>query len=307
METDDANRAEDVVMIPVGQIRVLNPRARDPKKFKEVVDSIRDVGLKRPITVTPRHDAVGDGAVYDLVCGQGRLEAFIELGEAAIPAIVRTASREDRLVMSLVENLARRLPASFDHVVQIARLRDQGYTATDIGKKVGLHGAYVGGILRLWDTGEERLIRAVEQGRMPLSVAIDLTHATDAEEQQILSQAYLTGQLVGNPLKTAMRILQERRDHGKKMTPGSGRHRPVATAETLVRNIEEQAARQKVFVKKAQRCENLLRVAVAALKTVLANEHFVTLLRAEGLLSLPRLEGTEAPWSADPRFQQETA
>lgn len=98
-----------------------------------------------------------------------------------------------------------------------------------------------------------------------------------------------------------------RRDHGKKMVPGSGRHRPAATAETLVKNIEEQAARQRMFVKKARRCENLLRVAVAALKTVLANEHFVTLLRAEGLLSLPRLAGTEAPWSADPRFQQETA
>ncbi len=307
MAGEGAERVEDVVMIPIEQIRVLNPRAREPKKFKEVVDSIRDVGLKRPITVTPRYDAVGDGAVYDLVCGQGRLEAFIELGETAIPDIVRTASREDRLVMSLVENLARRLPASFEHVVQIARLRDQGYTATDIGKKVGLHGAYVGGVLRLWDTGEERLIRAVEQGRIPLSVAIDLTHATDAEEQQILSEAYQTGQLVGNPLKAAMRILQERREHGKKMAPGCGRHRPVATAETLVKNIEEQAARQRTFVKKAQRCENLLRVAVAALKTVLANEHFVTLLRAEGLLSLPRLAGTDAPWSADPRFQQETA
>ena len=209
--------------------------------------------------------------------------------------------------MSLVENLARRAPASFDHVVQIARLRDQGYTATDIGKKVGLHGSYVGGILRLWDSGEERLIRAVEQGRIPLSVAIDLTHANDAEEQVILSDLYLKGQLVGDPLKAAMRILQERRDHGKKMVPGSGKHRPAATAEDLVKNIEDQAARQRSFVKKAQRCENVLRVGVAALKAVLANEHFVTLLRAESLLSLPRLAGTEAPWSADPRFQQETA
>ena len=307
MATDDTDRTEDVVMIPINQIRVLNPRARDPKGFKEIVASIRDVGLKRPITLTLRNDGIGDGAVYDLVCGQGRLEAFIELGEAEIPALVKTASREDRLVMSLVENLARRAPASFDHVVQIARLRDQGYTATDIGKKVGRHGAYVGGILRLWDTGEERLIRAVEQGRIPLSVAIDLTHATDADEQRIRSEAYQTGQLVGNPLKTAMRILQERRDHGKKMTPGSARHRPAATAAALVKSIAEQAARQRGFVKKAQRCENLLRVAIAALKTVLANEHFVTLLRAEGLLSLPRLIGTEAPWSVDPRCQQETA
>ena len=45
---------------------------------------------------------------YDLVCGEGRLEAFRMLDETEIPAVVIDAAEADCLVMSLVENLARR-------------------------------------------------------------------------------------------------------------------------------------------------------------------------------------------------------
>ena len=40
----------------IDRIRILNPRERDKKKFLEIVDSIRKVGLKQPInrTVRPR-------------------------------------------------------------------------------------------------------------------------------------------------------------------------------------------------------------------------------------------------------------
>jgi len=307
MNEIDAIETGDVELVPVDQIRVMNPRARNPAKFKEIVHSIHDVGLKRPITVSRRPSANGEDAVYDLVCGQGRLEAFIELGEEAIPAIVRKATKEDRLVMSLVENLARRQPPTFDHEVQIVRLRDQGYSTSEIGKKVGLQPNYVGCILHLWDKGEERLIRGVERGRIPLSIAVELSHATDNDEQEILAELYETGRLVGKKLLAARRILQQRRDHGKKYVAGGSRHKPVATAETLVKDFEAEAARQKSFVRKARRCEGLLRIAVAALKQVLADENFVNLLRAEDLTTLPRLSGTDAPWAQDPRLQQETA
>jgi len=297
--------AREVVMIPVNQIRVMNPRARNRAKFTDIVQSIAQVGLKRPITVTQRPHADDENAVYDLVCGQGRLEAYIELGEIAIPAIVRAASKEDRLVMSLVENLARRQPPTFEHVVQIVRLRDQGYSTTDIGRKVGLQPNYVGCILHLWDKGEERLIRGVEKGRIPLSIAVELSHATENDEQRILAKLYETGQLVGRHLLTARRILQQRRDYGKKYVRVGGKRRSPTTAEALVRDFEAEAERQRLFVKKARRCENLLRIAVAAMKEVLGDENFVTLLRAEEMSTLPRLVGTEAPWSADPTPQQE--
>ncbi len=306
MEAVTMEAPGEVLLIPVNQIRVMNPRARTPGKFKEIVRSIDEVGLKRPITVTQRPDTIGGDPVYDLVCGQGRLEAYLELGETAIPAIVRPASKEDRLVMSLVENLARRQPPTFDHVVQIVRLRDAGYATTDIGRKIGLQASYVSCILRLWDKGEERLIRGVEKGSIPLSVAIAMSHATDIDEQRILAELYESGQLVKRPLLAVRRILQQRQDFGKKLVPGGAKQRSARTPATLVRDFEAEAALQRALVKKARRCESLLRITVAALKEVLADENFVTLLRAESLATVPRLSGTEAPWSLDPRLQQET-
>ncbi|HIK93568.1 MAG TPA: chromosome partitioning protein ParB, partial [Planctomycetes bacterium] len=96
-----------VHMIPVDQITVLNPRLRGNHKFKQIVDNIGKLGLKRPITVA-RNDDDSVETDYVLVCGQGRLEAFMALGETNIPAFVINGTKEDFLLMSLVENLARR-------------------------------------------------------------------------------------------------------------------------------------------------------------------------------------------------------
>jgi ParB family transcriptional regulator, chromosome partitioning protein len=73
--------------IPIGEIRVANPRSRNKIKFQLIVSSIQAVGLKKPITVS-RRERDADGTQYDLVCGQGRMEAYLALGESTIPAVV---------------------------------------------------------------------------------------------------------------------------------------------------------------------------------------------------------------------------
>lgn len=62
-----------VHLIPVARVIVVNPRIRSKKSFKELVENIAALGLKKPITVTLREES--DGPAYDLVCGQGRLNA----------------------------------------------------------------------------------------------------------------------------------------------------------------------------------------------------------------------------------------
>src|SRR3954470_15871597 len=100
----DREVAPKIEMIPVDRITVLNPRVRNKKIFTEIISNIAELGLKKPITVTRREDE--DGPRYDLVCGQGRLEAYQALGQQEIPALLVTADTEDCLMMSLVENLA---------------------------------------------------------------------------------------------------------------------------------------------------------------------------------------------------------
>ena len=60
------------------------------------------------------------------------------------------------------------------------------------------------------------------------------------------------------------------------------------TADSLVRAFRQEADRQRLLVKKAELTRNRLVFIVSALQMLLADEHFVTLLRAEGLDSLPR-------------------
>ena len=104
---------QKVQIIPIERIRILNPRTRSKKRFKQIINSIDTIGLKKPITVSYRREEP-DCNDYDLVCGQGRLEAFKILGQKEIPAIVINVSKEDRLIMSLVENLARKTPNSIE-------------------------------------------------------------------------------------------------------------------------------------------------------------------------------------------------
>ena len=98
---------ESVTLVPIDRIEVLNSRDRNMKVFEEIVENIRSIGLKKPITVTERDGADGAPA-YLLVCGEGRLNAFRLLGESHIPALVVNVTDEDAFIMSLAENIARR-------------------------------------------------------------------------------------------------------------------------------------------------------------------------------------------------------
>ncbi|MET1046269.1 MAG: ParB N-terminal domain-containing protein [Hyphomicrobium sp.] len=112
-----ATPAQRVEMIPVDRITVTNPRIRNEKVFNEIIENIAKIGLKRPITVARRVEAGGPN--YDLVCGQGRLEAYKALGQREVPALVVSADPEDCLVASLVENCARRQHRAIDLLCDI--------------------------------------------------------------------------------------------------------------------------------------------------------------------------------------------
>src|ERR1700674_2700514 len=195
--------------IPIAEIRVVNPRHRDKIKFQTIVSSIGAVGLKRPITVSRRSPDV-DGTQYDLVCGQGRMEAMAGLGEKCVPAIVIDASREEQLLMSLVENIARRPPSNRDLIREVRNLTQRKYSNEEISCKLGLDRSYINGVIRLLEHGQEALIAAAEAGRLPISVAVNIASGNDEEIQHALAEAYEKGDLRGGRLRAAKRIIAER-------------------------------------------------------------------------------------------------
>ena len=277
-----------VTMIPVTQVRLLNPRARSKTKFSDMVSNIAAVGLKKPITVAPREEEPG---TYDLVCGQGRLEALQMLEQSEVPAFVRTVPKHDRYIMSLVDILGRARVTSMDLVRELVRLRERGHTHAESAALVGISAGYVSMLLRLMDNGEERLLRAAERGEIPIAVAVEIATSDDAAIQTSLADAYTSKQLRGKSLLAARRLVEERRSRGKAMrvTGASGAPRPKSklTAQELVRTFKKETQRQKLLAKKARFLELSLDFVASAMKRLLADENFVNLLRAEKLESMP--------------------
>ena len=277
---------KQIERIPIGEIRVANPRSRNKLKFQLVVSSIRAVGLKKPITVS-RRDLDGDGTRYDLVCGQGRMEACLALGETTIPAVVVDATREEQFLMSLVENIARRPPSNRALLAELRSLRQRNYKTDEIAKKLGLDRTYIHGIVRLVEHGEELLIRAVEAGRMPISVAVEIASGNDHEVQRALSEAYEKGDLRGARLTAAKRIIAQRIEEQRQVGRDHQTRRKL-TSDRLVREYQQRTREQRNLVRKANVTKEHLLLLTSALRSLFADEHFITLLRAENLADIPQ-------------------
>ena len=290
MNSESKHRPSELRMIPLDQIEVLNSRERNRAVFEQIVGNIQSIGLKKPIVVTPRPGNSADH--YLLICGEGRFKAFKTLGHSEIPAMVMHVDDELAFIMSLTENIARRKFSPLELLAGIEQLRDQGYERKTISDKTGLSYEYVQGVLQLLQNGEQRLLMAVGSGRIPLSAAITIAGAGNDDKaiQSAMQEAYESGTLRGNQLILARRVIERRRTQGKSIggRMSSRKSTDEVTTHSLVRNYQREVERQRLLVRKAENAQRNLLFVVGALRQLLADENFTTLLRAEGLDTLPQ-------------------
>lgn len=271
-----------IELIPIARIRVVNPRSRNQKTFQGIVNNIGAVGLKKPILVF--HRAMEpDGTDYDLVFGQGRLKAVTALGGTEIPAIVTNASENNRYLMSLVENVARKQPPQTDLLVEVRDLGKRGYTKKEIAAKLGLGRTYIEGILSLLRSGEVGLVTQVESGTIPLSIAVMIVRAGGDEAQRAMTEAYEKGELRGGKLRVVQRLVAARFAEHREQNEAA----LSLSREELARTYEQHTARQRDLVRRAQFVEERLAILTAAMKQLLGDAAFVGLLSREGLDSMP--------------------
>jgi signal transduction histidine kinase len=102
--------------------------------------------------------------------------------------------------------------------------------------------------------------------------------------------------LVNDVLELMNHVVDEGRNAVRGMRLSSGesddldvrrRNNGLHSAESLIRVHRQEADRQKLLVKKSQLTEHRLLFIVSALRNPFRDENFTTLLRAEGLESLP--------------------
>lgn len=123
-----------------------------------------------------------------------------------------------------------------------------------------------------------------------MNAALTIVGAGDDDKavRTALQDAYESGKLRGKQLIHARRVIERRLTLGRSVARGTPRKIQDVTSSSLVRTYQKEVERQKLMVRKAEFAQQRLLFVVGALRQLLAEEHFTTLLRAEGLESLPK-------------------
>lgn len=127
------------------QFNPLQPRGViTPDSLSELVDSIREQGILEPLVVadTP--------AGYQLIAGERRLRAAKILGFAKVPVVIKIATPQSILEMSIVENVQREDLNPIERALAYKRLIDEfGLGTTEVARKVGKSAPTVSNTIRL--------------------------------------------------------------------------------------------------------------------------------------------------------------
>jgi ParB family chromosome partitioning protein len=270
----------EIKTIPISAIRVLNSRTRHKERFRELVASVDHLGLKRPITVNTQNGA----EEYQLVCGEGRIEAFRALGRTEIPAILIEAPTEDCFLMGLVENLARRHPSAMEVFSEVSRLAKRRYKINEIAAKVDLSPSYVRAVCHLVKHGDRHLLEALDHNLLPPTIALEIAKAENGGAQKLLLEAYAQRPHTSQEI-AALRRLAER-CHVNAVLEGN-RKVPRPTTSTLVRAYRAEIERQHLVAKKAELAHARLAFIAGAFQKLLKERLFTRLLREESLHDIP--------------------
>jgi ParB family chromosome partitioning protein len=117
----------------------------DEASLQELATSIAATGVVQPILVRP----IADGR-YQLIAGERRLMASRKAGKATIPAVVRPASDEQAMEMTIIENLQRADLNPMEQARAFDRLgREFQMTQEQMARRTGKDRASVANFLRL--------------------------------------------------------------------------------------------------------------------------------------------------------------
>ncbi|MFZ2544809.1 MAG: ParB/RepB/Spo0J family partition protein [Candidatus Saccharimonadales bacterium] len=120
-------KLEDILANPDQPRRIF-----DDDALNELSLSIKQHGVVQPIIVTPVNGK------YQIVAGERRFRAASLAGLTTIPALIRTLSDQNKLEISLIENIQRRDLNVLETATAYLKLRDQFNLSLDeIGNRVG--------------------------------------------------------------------------------------------------------------------------------------------------------------------------
>lgn len=130
-----------------------------PEQLNALAKSIKEHGVVQPIVVTK------DGDKYRIVAGERRWRASKIAGLEKIPAIVRTLDAQNRLELSLIENVQREDLNAIETATAYAKLKNQfNMSSEEVARRVGKSETAVINTMRLLSLPEDAKHAMVENG-----------------------------------------------------------------------------------------------------------------------------------------------
>lgn len=186
-----AGTADRIRELPV---ELIDPNPHQPREhfdhtgLEELVSSIQVHGVMQPVIVTPKTDGR-----YELIAGERRLRASKIAGLSRIPAVVRTATEQEKLELAIIENIQRQDLNPLEEARAFLRLQNEfNLTQEEIAKRSGKSRSQVANTVRLLQLPDE-VQSALRQGRISASNARTLLSLPTEDERMQLFRAMLAG------------------------------------------------------------------------------------------------------------------
>lgn len=159
----------------------LQPRVNyDSDRLNELKSSIKEKGILQPILVREKDNE------YEVVAGERRLRAARELGLEEVPAIIKSLSDQDALVIALVENIQREELNPIEEAQAFRKLiEDFQYTQENVAESVGKNRSTITNLLRLLKLPKE-VQKAISDGLLSVGHARAILSADSSSEQKAL-------------------------------------------------------------------------------------------------------------------------
>lgn len=231
-------------------LEVVDPNPHQPRRhfdhsqLEDLITSIKEHGVLQPIVVTEKSHGR-----YELIAGERRLRASKIAGKATIPAIIRSATEQQKLELAIIENIQRQQLNALEEAESYLRLQNEfNLTQEQVAEKVGKSRSQVANTIRLLQL-PELMKEALVTGKITASNARTLL-SLQGEEQMKLFHDMLDGNFT-------VRQAEARIPHKRGPRKPSLFDPNVVAAETKLRG----ALAAKVQIKRDPRGEGEIRIA----------------------------------------------
>ena len=170
-----------------------NPyKVKDDAAMEMLTESIKENGILIPIVVTPQNGG------FEIISGHRRVHAAKKAGLATVPAFIREFDRDSAVIFMVDSNLYREglLPSekAFAYRMKLEAMKHQGRTSTQVVQKLSVETVgelnsesreTVRRYIRLTYL-EKELLNLVDDGRIALTPAVELSYLMPKEQQNLL-------------------------------------------------------------------------------------------------------------------------